>query len=152
MAATASFAYQPDDSEQEQVSNGYLLFIVAFVAGVPLPIINLIGSLIYYVKNVKSSYYVRWHCTQALLAQLVVIILNSMAIWWTVTILLGHKHADLGYILYLAAVLLFNLTEFVITLHAAVNTRKGKHVVWWFFGPLTNLLCKPRTRREHRSR
>ena len=36
----------------------------------------------------------------------------------------------------------FNLIEFITTIYTAIQTRKGIHVEWWFYGPLTNLICK----------
>jgi hypothetical protein len=38
---------------------------------------------------------------------------------------------------------LFNLLEFAATIYAAVRTRKGLHVEWWLFGPLTNATIRP---------
>jgi hypothetical protein len=29
------------------------------------------------------------------------------------------------------------------TVYSAIETRKGKHVEWFFYGPLTHLICKP---------
>jgi hypothetical protein len=34
------------------------------------------------------------------------------------------------------------LADFVSTIYAAIQTRKGIHVEWWFFGELTNRLIR----------
>jgi hypothetical protein len=46
------------------------------------------------------------------------------------------------YIAYMITIFLFNLSEFVGTIISAIYTRKGIHIEWWFFGDLTNLICK----------
>jgi len=61
------FEYQPSEHEAEKASNSYLMSLIALIAGMPLPIINLIASVIFFVGNRKGTYFVRWHCTQALL-------------------------------------------------------------------------------------
>jgi hypothetical protein len=38
---------------------------------------------------------------------------------------------------------IFNLLEFIMTIRAAIRTRKGIHVSWWFYGPITDIICKP---------
>ena len=30
-----------------------------------------------------------------------------------------------------------------MTIAAAIKTRKGQHVSWWFYGSLTQMICKP---------
>lgn len=48
------------------------------------------------------------------------------------------------YIAYVLAVLIFNLVEFIATIYTAIQTRKGIHVEWWFYGHLTHIICRPR--------
>ena len=38
------FAYKPSEHEREKASNGYLMSLVALIAGLPLPIIRRTGS------------------------------------------------------------------------------------------------------------
>lgn len=142
MAYIKPFSYKPNDYESERASNGYLMSIVAVMAGLPLPIINLLATFIFFMNNRKSSFFVRWHCTQALLSQILIVVVNSVGFYWTLSIIFQHKMIDNNYIAYIITILLFNLAEFVITVYAAIVTRKGKHIEWWFFGPLTNVLCK----------
>ena len=53
-------------NEYEKASNAYLMAIVAVVAGLPIPIINLIASVGFYMGHRKSSYFIRWHSIQAI--------------------------------------------------------------------------------------
>ncbi len=144
MIEKATFPYIPGEHEKEKASNSYLMSLVAIVAGLPLPIINLLATLLFFLANRKGTYFVRWHCTQALFSQLSMLAFNSAAFWWTISIIFGEGKVSNAYFAYLFTILLFNLVEFISTIYAAVQTRKGIHVQIWFFGPLTNLICKPR--------
>jgi uncharacterized membrane protein len=143
MSETVPFPYKPDDFEAEKASNSYLMSVVAVIAGLPLPIINLLATAIFFLGNRKGSYFVRWHCTQALISQITVLIMNSAGFYWTLSIIFGDKTLTNDYIAYMVTVVLFNLVEFVATIYAAIQVRKGKHVELWFFGPITESLCKP---------
>lgn len=136
------FSYVPGEHEAESASNSYLMSLIAIIAGLPLPIVNLIATLIFYLGNRNSTYFVRWHCTQALLSQLSMLFINSTGFWWTVSIVFTNETITGNYIAYIIAALLFNLTEFIATIYTAIQTRKGIHVEWWFYGSLTNLICK----------
>ena len=49
----------PGEHEAERASNSYLMSVVAVMAGLPLPIFNLIASIIFFFGNRKSTYFVR---------------------------------------------------------------------------------------------
>lgn len=142
------FAYKPNDMEAEKASNGYLMSLVALMAGMPLPIVNLIATLMFYAGNRKGTYFVRWHCTQTLVSQLTLLIVNSIGFSWTVSILFGNVPTSNRYIGYMVTIFLFNLMEFIVTIIAAIRTRKGMHVEWWFSGEMANILCKDNKRPE----
>jgi uncharacterized Tic20 family protein len=142
MTKETTFAYTPSEHEKEKASNSYLMSLVAVFAGLPLPIVNLLATLFFYLANRKSTYFVRWHCTQALLSQLVLLFANSYSFWWTVSIIFTDEKVSNHYFAYLFTVIVFNVLEIISTIYCAVETRKGKHVNLWFFGNVTNLICK----------
>lgn len=142
MMTTSSIGYMPGDHEAEKASNSYLMSLIAVIAGLPLPIINLIATVIFYLGNRKGTYFVRWHCTQALLSQFSLLIINTNGFWWTVGILFQDGEVTNKYIAYMITVFLFNLVEFIATIYTAIQVRKGKHIEWWFYGDLTNMICK----------
>ena len=142
MTKETTFAYTPSEHEKEKASNSYLMSLVAVIAGLPLPIVNLLATLFFYLANRKSTYFVRWHCTQALLSQLVLLFVNSYSFWWTVSIIFTDEKVSNHYFAYLFTVIVFNVLEIISTIYCAVETRKGKHVNLWFFGNVTNLICK----------
>jgi len=135
--------YEPGEHELEKASNSYVMSLVAIIGGLPFPIINLIATLGFYVGNRKGTYYVRWHCMQALLSQFSVFLVNTVGFWWTISVILGYESISNQYIAYLFTILLFNAAEFLGTIFTAIKARKGVHVEWWFYGDLTNLICKP---------
>jgi hypothetical protein len=136
------FTYQPDDHESEKASNSYVMSLIAIMAGFPLPIINLLATFFFWMGNRKGTFFVRWHCMQALLSQVIVLCINSTGFYWTLSIIFGPNHISNSYIAYIITAFLFNLTDFIGTIITASKTRKGEHISWWLFGDLTNLLIK----------
>lgn len=142
MKFTSTFAYPPMEHEAERASNSYVMSLLAVMAGLPLPIINLIATFIFYLGNRKGSYFVRWHCTQALLSQFSLLAINSVSFWWTISVFFRDGEMSNQYIAYMFTVILFNLAELIATIYTAIETRKGHHISWWFYGDLTDRLCK----------
>ncbi|RYZ46615.1 MAG: DUF4870 domain-containing protein [Sphingobacteriales bacterium] len=140
VATAADLVYRPREDEKEKASNGYLMSVIAIMMGLPLPVINLLATFIFFLANRKSTWFVRWHCTQALLSQFTVFIVNSVAFGWTISVLLEKQDVTDGYIGYLIVTALFNLLELIITISGAIRVRKGQHVIWWFWGDLTDVL------------
>jgi uncharacterized membrane protein len=144
MITIQPFDYQPDDHESERACNSYLMSLVAIVAGLPLPILNLLATLIFYLGNRKGAYFVRWHCTQALLSQVSVLLVNSVGFWWTVSIVFRDGAVTNSYIAYMITAIIFNLIEFGTTIYTAIQVRKGIHVKWWLIGDLADQICEPK--------
>lgn len=137
-------AYASQEHERESAANSYLMTILVVMVGLPFPIINLLSTFVFYLANRHQTYFVRWHCTQALVSQLPLFAANSMLFWWTVGILFGGRDLSSFYFAYLFTVVLFNAVDLSATIYSAVQVRKGKSVVWYCYGAVTNLLCKPK--------
>ncbi|QYJ67825.1 hypothetical protein [Flavobacterium litorale] len=133
-------------NDYEKAGNSYLMAIVAVIAGMPLPIINLIASGVYYLGNLKASYFVRWHCIQAILAQTIIIPFNSIAWGWTLSVMLNKTEPTLYYGIYLFAVILLNIIEFVAVINTASRVNKGENVRWIIIAPLTDKLCSKKNK------
>ena len=99
MINVKQFNYEPGEHEAETASNSYLMSLIAIIVGLPLPIINLIATLMFYLSNRKGTYFVRWHCTQALLSQLSMLFINSFGVWWTIYIILSGQGDNNNYIM-----------------------------------------------------
>lgn len=143
MTTLEIFAYKPTEAEAEKASNSYLMSLIAIMVGFPLPIINLLATLFFYIANRRSTYFVRWHCIQSLLSQFSLFLINSVGFWWTLSIIFQEdKHISNPYLAYIITVFILNLIELAFTISAAIKTRKGKHVSWLVYGPLTQTICK----------
>ena len=55
MTSPEIFAYKPTEAEAEKASNSYLMSLIAIMVGFPLPIINLMATLFFYIANRKST-------------------------------------------------------------------------------------------------
>jgi len=142
MIRITKLANKPNEYETERASNSYIMSLIGIVVGLPLPIVNLICTLVFYFSNKKSSFFVKWHCTQALISQFVLLIVNNFAFWWTISIVFGSNEFSNKYFAYLITLLIFNLCEFSMTIYTAIQTRKGIQIEWWIYGRLTNYLLK----------
>ncbi len=134
---------KPHEHELEAASNSYLMSLLVAMIGLPFPIVNLIATIIFFLANRRQTYFVRWHCMQALVSQLPLFCTNSILFWWTVRVLIGWTSLSSFYFAYLFTVLLFNFIDFIATIHTMIAVRQGKQVEWYVYGPLTHLLCKP---------
>lgn len=134
--------YKPDDNEAEKASNSYLMSLIAGIGGLPLPIINLIATLFFYIANKRGSYFVRWHCNQALYSQASLLFVNSYAFWWTISLLFGNATISNSYIAYIVLAFIVNIIEAIGTIYAAVQVRKGIHVRFWLFGDIADLIVR----------
>jgi beta-barrel assembly-enhancing protease len=126
------------DDEAESASNAYLLSLVLLMAGAPLPILNLLASVIFFLSARRSAPFVRWHCTQALLGQLCLIPINSTFMWMTIRLVLGYREVDNFYIGWGIVMVTLNAAELIGSIYAAIKVRQGKDVRWWSLAPLTD--------------
>jgi uncharacterized Tic20 family protein len=140
---TNSNNYIPREDEREKASNGYLMSVVALMAGLPLPIINLFAAFMFSIANRHATPFVRWHCTQALLSQCTMLIMNSVGFSWTMHVLFGNGSPTNSYFAYMFTIIAFNVVEVIVNIAAAVSVRKGKHVRWWFWAPMTDMFISP---------
>jgi len=68
--------------------------------------------------------------------------INSFGFWWTMSIIFTGEMVTSEFLAYILAAIIFNLVEFIMTIYTAVQTRKGIHVEWWFYGNLAHIFCK----------
>ncbi len=154
-------------NEYEKASNAYLMAIVAVVAGLPIPIVNLIASVGFYLGHRKSSYFIRWHAIQAILAQLVLVPFNCIAWAWTLAVVFNKgfiftwgldddeyaslilnqfSEATAFYWLYIIFVAFLNVFDFFAVLYTATRVRNGHNVRWSILAGITDSLCSKQER------
>lgn len=142
MIETKQLNERISDGDKERAANSYIMSIVAIMAGMPLPIINLLATIFFLVAHRKGSYCVRWHCYQAFVSQLFLFFVNTTTFWWTVSIVLGSNLVTNAYIAWLIIAFIFNVYEIIGTFYSAIKIRKGEHLSWWFYGDIVDLIVK----------
>ncbi|MCD7937654.1 MAG: DUF4870 domain-containing protein [Tannerellaceae bacterium] len=135
--------YGIPEEDAEKASYAYLISTVIMVAAVVIPLLNMFVTFMFYVANRKRSYFVRFHCLQSVLSQVLIFGINTVAVWWSLLILFQKVELSNFYFGYLFTTFIFNLVEFVVSLCAAIQTRKGKDFRYFAFGALTEVICKP---------
>lgn len=130
------------EDEKERASNCYVMSLVAVMIGLPMPIINLAATGIFYLMSRKGTFFVRWNSIQALVSQVPLFIMNNILFWWTIRILFCYTDLSSAYIAYFITVNLYNIYDFVETVRSAVQTRKGKIHKWYLYSTITDKICK----------
>ena len=132
--------------EFEQASNSYLMCIISVIAGMPLPVINLIASVGYYLGNRRAGYFVRWHCIQSILAQMIMIPFNSILFGWTIAIWYNDSEISVFFATYVFTILFLNLVEFFTVVITAIKVREGHDVRWFIIANIADRLTSKENR------
>lgn len=123
-------------TEKEDAMGAYLMMFAALGAGLPLPLINLIASVVYYFINRHKSRFVRFHLLQSLWSQLPVTILNGVLVFWAIkNFYFGYAFSRL-FMGFLLSAILANLVYIGFSLYAAARARQGGMYYFIFFGRL----------------
>ncbi|MBI1770239.1 MAG: DUF4870 domain-containing protein [Bacteroidetes bacterium] len=131
---------QPEEiaeREKEDAMGAYLMMFAAVAIGLPLPIINLIASVIYYFINRKKSKFIHFHSLQALLSNIPTTLINWVAVIWGVTIFLREDWVITqefwAYLIFAGAC---TFLYFIISIIAAYKARQGKMYYFLLFGKI----------------
>lgn len=144
---------QPDEISprlKDDAMGAYLMMFGSIAVGLPLPIINLMASIIYYYAYRHKSRFVKFHALQSLYSQLPTSILNGVFMFWTFRVIISGGFfednyspitagfANIGdlYWAFLYTLILLNLLYFIFSIVAATRARKGKMYYMFFFGKL----------------
>lgn len=131
---------QPEEviiREKEDAMGAYLMMFAALGAGLPLPIINLIAAVIYYFINKSNSRFVNFHSYQSMMSQLPTSVLNAIAIFWGLRIVLTDEWVlSNNFKGYVIMVIIANILYIIFSIIAAVQARKGRFYYFMFFGKL----------------
>tara|TARA_B100000780_G_scaffold257049_1_gene206616 strand:+ start:1345 stop:1842 length:498 start_codon:yes stop_codon:yes gene_type:complete len=132
---------QPDEltkRECEDAMGAYLMMFASIAAGLPLPIVNLLASVVYYFANKDKGRFVRFHALQSLWSQLPTSVINAGMIFWTIQIFFFENFEVNDYYWgYLIFFVVANILYFIFSIVGAVKARKGILYYFVFFGPLS---------------
>lgn len=133
---------QPDDipiREREDAMGAYLMMFASIGAGLPLPIINLIASVIYFYVNKGKSRFIKFHAHQSLLSQFPTSLINAGLVFWSAQIWIFDNLEFPGNVFwgYFWMAVVANVLYFIFSIVAAVKARKGQFYYLIFFGRLS---------------
>ncbi len=133
---------QPEDiskKEKDDAMGAYLMMFAAMGAGLPLPFINLLASVIYYYINKNKSRYVAFHSFQSMITQIPISILNGALVVWIIKILIFYDspYFSSPFFVYLGFVVIWNIVYMVLSIIACVKARKGLLYYMFLFGTLS---------------
>ena len=99
------------EREKEDAMGAYLMMFASLAIGLPIPLLNLIASVIYFFVNSKTSAFVAFHALQALPTHMPVVLLNAGVVGWLIGILVTPPHDMFGpaFFWYLFFIVLVNL-------------------------------------------
>lgn len=130
---------QPEEietREREDASGAYLMMFATTALGLPLPIINMIASIVYYFVNRSKGRFVQFHALQSMYSQLIVTAINSyLVIWAIVNLVDNNPFTNYFWGLAIAAGI-FNLIYFIFSIIGAVKAHRGRFYYFVFFGRL----------------
>jgi uncharacterized membrane protein len=131
---------QPEEiseREKDDAMGAYLMMFASLAIGLPIPLVNLIASVIYFFVNRKSSPFAAFHSLQALLTHVPVVLLNAGSVGWLVGILVSQAGFHGAFFWYLFFAILVNIAYIVWSIVALVHARKGR----FFYMPVVGRFC-----------
>ncbi len=131
---------QPSDiteREKDDAMGAYLMMFASLAIGLPIPVLNLVASIIYFFVNRKTSPFVAFHAFQALLTHIPVVLLNAGVVAWLITNLVTHAPSWPGFFWYLFFSVLINLAYIIWSIVALVHASKGRFFYMPVFGRLS---------------
>ena len=142
MLEADQFNYTPHAVEFEKASYAYLIGILALLAGLPIPIINFMACVFYYLSTRKETEFIRWHALQEAILQFTMLIINSVHIYWLLSIFIDNGSFTIGYFCMLGFVIAVNFLNIVESAIIFSNLQKYQHIRILFFSSLTDKLDK----------
>jgi uncharacterized Tic20 family protein len=126
------------EREKEDAMGAYLMMFAAWGAGLPLPLVGLIASVIYYHINKKASNFAAYHSFQALLTHIPISIVNAIAVIWGAVLFLKVSQSHLRlYAAFCVFAAIWNVLYMAFSIIACVKARKGRFYYFWVFGRLS---------------
>jgi uncharacterized membrane protein len=145
---------QPEEipeRERDDAMAAYLMMFASLAIGLPIPLVNLIASVIYFLVNRKSSSFAAFHSLQALLTHVPVVLLNAGAVGWLIGILVSQAGFHAPFFWYLFFTVLVNIAYIAWSIVALIHASKGR----FFYMPVVGRFCfsryygaKARVRRQ----
>jgi uncharacterized membrane protein len=127
---------EPTVQQSEDAMGAYLMMFATLAMGLPLPILNLVASIIYAAIHRNKSDFVRFHVLQSLYSQIALSGLNAYAVFTVVGALFFDRSFEPHWLGWLLALVGLNLMYIAFSIVAAVKARKGEMYKFILFGDL----------------
>jgi uncharacterized membrane protein len=125
------------EREKDDAMGAYLMMFASLAIGLPIPLLNLVASVIYFLVNKKTSPFVAFHALQALLSHIPIVLLNAGAVAWIITNLATHAASWAWFLWYLVFTILVNLTYIIWSIVALIHANKGRFFYMPVFGRIS---------------
>lgn len=142
MISTNNTGQSLTEFDRERASYAYIISMVVGMVAIPLPVTGLIATIIYCFANRNKGDFIKWHCTQPLIARVPLVLLNSGAVWWTIYPVSTPKMHDGYYLAYTAIVVIANLIEVIASIYTAIAIRKGIHIRRCIWSEPADEICR----------
>ena len=129
--------HELSDREKEDATGSYLMMFATTAIGLPLPIVNMIATIVYYFVNRDKGRFVKFHTLQSLYSQLPVSLINSYGIIWAIVNLVKGNPFTNVFWGYAITAGIINLVYFIFSIIGAVRAHKGRMYYFVFFGKLS---------------
>jgi uncharacterized membrane protein len=123
-----------NNREKDDAMGGYFMMFAALAIGLPLPIINVIASVIYYYTNRNKGRFVRFHTLQALLSQIPTTLLNLGFTFWTLRLIFWEVKINEYYWAFVCMVVITNLWYIIACIMGAMRAKQGRMFYMLVFG------------------
>lgn len=120
---------------RERAMAAYLTMFATSAVGLPLPFINFFAAMAFHLFIKSSGQFVAFHSYQSMLSQLVVSIINGVAVVWTVISFISGNFSN-AFFAYIAGAALVNIGYVIISLVAAYRAYNGRMIYFILFGAL----------------
>jgi len=130
---------QPDEissKERDDAMGSYLMMFAAWAAGLPLPMLNILASVIYYFVNRKNGNFVRFHALQSMWSQILLGLINAFGTAWLIKMLFDGEFSGEYFYPYLITAIIINIFYIIFSIIAAVYAKKGRFFYFIFFGKI----------------
>lgn len=122
--------------EKERGMTAYFMMFAAGTIGLPMPIINLLASLLYHYFVASTSRFVKFHSYQSLVSQLPITVLNLITVIWGFQIIFNDALFTDLFKGFLVVVVVSNLIYTIFSVIAAIKAYKGRMYYFIFFGKI----------------
>ncbi len=126
--------HELSEREKDDAMAAYLMMFASWAIGLPLPLINLVASLVYFFINRRTSKFVAFHALQSLMFHIPVVCLNTGAVAWLIVLLASGFHAIGFFLIYLVFVAMVNILYIVLSIIALLWAHRGRFYYMPLFG------------------